>query len=1757
MRKYISLVIMLLAFRLSAVAASPAAVTDLAAMSTVEGQAVLQWTVPDPGDGTSVPAGYLVKYATSEITSSSFYDSWVSTYTQTWTALKSSGTAETRTLSGLTPGATLYFAIKSSNTASPDGGAWNSLTDNGTNPLATAVIFNAPPAMVTGLSTVEGNALVNLAWAANTEIDLKQYDVERSSFSASTGFVPIVTILKPGTTHQDITVINGNLYYYRVRAEDNAANQGTYSSVVSTMPWVNVAVPSFSGAVTAVSTTSINWAWNPAANAAGYRVINSSSGVNLSGDLAAATTFWLQNGLTANTSSTVYLQAFNGLETPVNSALRTVFSLANPPSAPAFSATTSRVNLSWSNNGNDPSTRYSVQYSTDNFIHWVDAMVLTPSTTHQDTALAESTTYRYKMWAINGDGVATVKVDYSATTGSIPPDAPNLTFAETYANDGEVRIIWKASGDDGAAGHCSSYIVAWDTNPVIESNFDMLTSSMSVAASGVDDGITEPPLVVTNLYPGTTFYFALRALDKAGNRSLVSTTLSASAQDKKPPVVTGLNAFVNDPSYISLTWYASTVFDRDKYKVYRATLPFTPSSSYQVGVSTFIATSNYYSDHGLTAKTTYYYYVTCLDKGDLGNGYFSSVLESDFSSCVSTYTPDQVPPAAVTQLSAAPGTTEGKIDLSWVAPGDDGTAGAITGGKFRIDWTTDPAKNFTTNSYQLEIATTTTPGTTNTITASGLGEGVTNYFRIWTADGAGNWSALSQGATAWSQIDVTPPAAAADLAASASWQRVALSWTAPGDDGTSGTLNGSFEIRVSSNGVIDTLAKWNAVPTGYPYRLTISTQVAAGRSESAVVTGLTNGTMYYFALRSADERNNWSALSTISPSAVPVDAAPGAFNLSLPADNSIATTLQPTLRWSAAADIDTVYGDTLTYTVSYSTDVAFPIGATTVVPGVIVTSCTPTLALSVHEDKTLYWKVTAVDSDGAQSASSPGYYKLRINSVNTPPFAFSLSSPAQGTIITTASPRLAWNLSGDADPGDTVTYDVDYAQNPAFTAATSVTAVTTTYLDVAQLAENATYWWRVWANDGTARTLCSTTCYFRVNAVPEPPLPFSLTYPTDNLILATSTVVFSWQPTIDPDPAPDPTVTYELSWSESVDFVSSTTVTGLHQPTTSIAGFRENGIYYWRVTAIGPDGMRYTSSPTRRFYIDMKKELPGPFDLQEPGYNVTISTTVTPLFSWTKSIDPDPADDVRFIIDISPNANFTGLGTIAVDRGTDRYYVPLIGLTDQTTYYWRVRASGYQGNPIPQQVDPGFTFSSTGVFVISMVNNPPDPFALSMPANRSVVTTKRPTFKWGAAVDRDVNSSVNYTMMLSSCADFSVVIESATGLGATTYTAAAVLLENRTYYWKVRATDNKNAVTDCASAFSFIVPILNVPRAPAGLSGVLADDKMSFAMHWSAVTTNSDMSAIDDLAGYNIYRGMSPQTLVLFAVVSPTTVAWTDGNTQGGNLYYRIRAFDTSGIESSAEDSPLLNSLSAGSLNLLSDDQTFSVDIPPAVAQTLLAQHNQYNVDLSIRFERDSAVESDSVLAGYRLRITKSDGAALDKISFDQPLVMRFSYASGTSVAARLVAQKASTQDPGSMNIFWNNGVEYLRLGGVTDSHEHNVTLKIVKPGEYQLRRVARPTTFRVSSLDPPKVFTPGIAPYQKITFYVDNPDGDKVVGKVFDLRSEFVADLKADGDPTSSNVILEWDGQTSDSGPAHKGVYIYQIEGSGKVVNGTIVVAR
>ncbi len=143
--------------------------------------------------------------------------------------------------------------------------------------------------------------------------------------------------------------------------------------------------------------------------------------------------------------------------------------------------------------------------------------------------------------------------------------------------------------------------------------------------------------------------------------------------------------------------------------------------------------------------------------------------------------------------------------------------------------------------------------------------------------------------------DVTPPSAVTDLSVTEITENTAtLAWTCPGDNGMDGSAS-QCDIRYSRNPI--TSATWSsAVPVAYP-----PLPNGSGLVQNHTISGLTSATIYYFAIKHADEVPNWSDLSNAV-----VDTTLG--DLSLILSNSRSGKYAVVLPWTGQDSVEVAPG---------------------------------------------------------------------------------------------------------------------------------------------------------------------------------------------------------------------------------------------------------------------------------------------------------------------------------------------------------------------------------------------------------------------------------------------------------------------------------------------------------------------------------------------------------------------------------------------------------------------------------------------------------------------------------------------------------------------------------------------------------------------------------------------------------------------------------------------------------------------------------
>ncbi|MFC2061800.1 gliding motility-associated C-terminal domain-containing protein [Elusimicrobiota bacterium] len=322
------------------------------------------------------------------------------------------------------------------------------------------------------------------------------------------------------------------------------------------------------------------------------------------------------------------------------------------------------------------------------------------------------------------------------------------------------------------------------------------------------------------------------------------------AQSGNPVHHYNLKYSTHDPTGDKSNWWYNTA---DKYN--QSWTPLTPGATDQKKIY-------------LLGDSTYYFLMQAVDDANNKSGIESANIASAVSG------PDIEAPSKIQNFTAETGSTEGIIDLSWNSPGDNGTSQTILRGMYHIQHSTDVTVTWSTASAQISYSIRNIDyGVSQSTTVVNLLPGVTYYFHMWTEDEVPNVSLLSNGATAWAQLDVTPPGKVTDLTpfqVGGSSSSIKLTWTAPGDDGyvnysTAGPVgfSGQHIIQYSTF----TGVTWS---TSSAFVITKATSnVSPGDNQNYIVTGLNDDTDYHFRLWTRDESNNLSAYTSIASTKTP------------------------------------------------------------------------------------------------------------------------------------------------------------------------------------------------------------------------------------------------------------------------------------------------------------------------------------------------------------------------------------------------------------------------------------------------------------------------------------------------------------------------------------------------------------------------------------------------------------------------------------------------------------------------------------------------------------------------------------------------------------------------------------------------------------------------------------------------------------------------------------------------------------------------
>ena len=435
----------------------------------------------------------------------------------------------------------------------------------------------------------------------------------------------------------------------------------------------------------------------------------------------------------------------------------------------------------------------------------------------------------------------------------------------------------------------------WTDNSSRETGFKVLSSSGGVLfSSGSLSGTGQTmQWTQTNLVPGSLYESYAVAFDSYSNSG--DTTLFSTYSLTNP--VTGFLLSSATVSSITLDWFANNNSSAALYVVDRATYPTTTFSQVSIATLTTVLSA------GLSEATTYTFRVLARN----GNGLDSSTV----SLVVMT---SSIPPAAITTLSLSIGASEGKVNLHWIAPGNDGTSNDIINGVYDIRWSSNPILSNSdflsipsTPSYQRLISTSIVHGMEQGYLLTGLDASASYYFAIRTQDSVvQNYSNVSNSPSEHVQIDLSSPSAVTDLILTAIENNsIQLSWTAPGDDGTTNNNSlGRYDIRYRTDSGFSSLAMFTGASSVFgSYSTETITPQSVQLSESHLLSGLNYDATYYFALRAVDDYANVAPLSNTVTVYIQDFLAPGLVqNVSAYSNPIIGNRIE--ISWTNPADTD-------------------------------------------------------------------------------------------------------------------------------------------------------------------------------------------------------------------------------------------------------------------------------------------------------------------------------------------------------------------------------------------------------------------------------------------------------------------------------------------------------------------------------------------------------------------------------------------------------------------------------------------------------------------------------------------------------------------------------------------------------------------------------------------------------------------------------------------------------------------------------------
>jgi hypothetical protein len=330
-----------------------------------------------------------------------------------------------------------------------------------------------------------------------------------------------------------------------------------------------------------------------------------------------------------------------------------------------------------------------------------------------------------------------------------------------------------------------------------------------------------------------------------------------------------------------------------------------------------------------------------------------------------------------------------------------------------------------------------------------------------------------------------------------------------------------------------------------------------GTSTSKALSGLSNGTTYYWHVRAINTSGTtysngsttafWSFSTATNP--------PGAFNKSTPANGATGQSTGPTLSWAVSTGA-TSY--------EYCYDTTNDNACSTWMTNGSSTSITLN---GLSQGTAYYWHVRAVNAGGTTYSNGSATAFWSFTTATNPPGAFNKSSPANGATGQSTSLTLSWASSSG---GTSYEYCYDATNDSACSTWTSNGASTSKALT--GLSAGTTYYWHVRAVNarGTTYSNASATAFWSFTTAITPPGAFNKSSPANAAIGQPTSPTLSWGSSTG-------ATSYEYCYDTTNDNACSNWTSNGTSTSKALSGLSVGTTYYWQVRALNAGGTTYSN----------------------------------------------------------------------------------------------------------------------------------------------------------------------------------------------------------------------------------------------------------------------------------------------------------------------------------------------------------------------------------------------------------------------------------------------------------------------------------------------------------------------------------------------------------------------------------------------------